>query len=604
MKLLNYWPIALLLLVPVIILFYLLKQRAVEHPYSSIYLWKELYQNRRSDTPWEKLKKNILMILQILTLLVLIFALCSPYLLKGGTGAKNVILVFDTSGSMNMEYENGKSRLDVAKEQAISYLQEQGSDTAITLIVSGDDEALLLQSNVKDKSKAISKIKSLEAACTAGSLDTAIDMVRTLQGQFDDGSEAVFYTDSYVSLNGITGYEVNLYLPADNACVSNIMCDSKEDGITVMAEITNEYSSELKTDLNLYGDDKLLEVRSVTIPAGESQTVYFEHIDYDGTCFSVEINESDALNYDNVGYGVIEGEGHSADVLLVTEQNLYLEKAINVNPAVNLVKISDVKDLAVNEKDAYDLYVFDCQTPDHLPENASILLVGAPYDELYESIPLSGGMTVSAQKDTVTRYIEDLSFGVAAGYRLTVPAFGESFLETAEGSIAFIGEQDNRTIAVLGFDVHDSQLPLMTEFPILIQNILGACISTGMCNDTEIDCGEIMKISSDSSGEAVEVKDPTGEVYTLSVGNASYTDTDIPGFYTVSQKTDGETIKEAFAANFPIAESGTSYTEPGDTGDDTKVVSEVSTSLNLRNYIIALALLLLCVEWLIYVKQN
>ena len=76
MKITYFWPIALVLLVPVIIIMYLLKQKAKEHAVSSLYLWHEMYKNVEANTPWEKLKKNWLMILQIIVLLVLILHLC------------------------------------------------------------------------------------------------------------------------------------------------------------------------------------------------------------------------------------------------------------------------------------------------------------------------------------------------------------------------------------------------------------------------------------------------------------------------------------------------------------------------------------------------
>ena len=81
MKFTHLWPLALIILVPVIIIMYMMKQKAKEQKVASLYLWREMVKNDRANTPWEKLKKNWLMILQIITLLVLIAALTSPYFL-------------------------------------------------------------------------------------------------------------------------------------------------------------------------------------------------------------------------------------------------------------------------------------------------------------------------------------------------------------------------------------------------------------------------------------------------------------------------------------------------------------------------------------------
>ena len=59
MEITNWWPLAFLLLIPVIILLYMLKQKAKEYPFSSSILWKEIYHSVEATKPWEKLKKNI-----------------------------------------------------------------------------------------------------------------------------------------------------------------------------------------------------------------------------------------------------------------------------------------------------------------------------------------------------------------------------------------------------------------------------------------------------------------------------------------------------------------------------------------------------------------
>ena len=51
MKFLYLWPFFLLLLIPVIIIMYLLKQKAVDMPIASLFLWKEMYRNVEANTP-------------------------------------------------------------------------------------------------------------------------------------------------------------------------------------------------------------------------------------------------------------------------------------------------------------------------------------------------------------------------------------------------------------------------------------------------------------------------------------------------------------------------------------------------------------------------
>ena len=105
MKFTHLWPLAFAILVPVIIIMYMMKQKAKEQKVSSLYLWSEMIKNDRANTPWEKLKKNWLMILQIITLLVLIAALTSPYFLSGLVSSGKACIVIDTSASMGFMYD-------------------------------------------------------------------------------------------------------------------------------------------------------------------------------------------------------------------------------------------------------------------------------------------------------------------------------------------------------------------------------------------------------------------------------------------------------------------------------------------------------------------
>ena len=182
MKVLYFWPLALLALVPLIIFMYLLKQKAEKKEVPSLLLWKETYHNIEANTPWEKLKKNWLMILQILLLLALIFALMSPYLLNLGRSSEHVVVVVDNSGSMNAIYEGEKTRFDKAISEACDYVKGLRGGTGISVIASSD-EATLIVTTTEDKEDAIGKIKSITPTLNAGDASAGVEMVKTMQAR-------------------------------------------------------------------------------------------------------------------------------------------------------------------------------------------------------------------------------------------------------------------------------------------------------------------------------------------------------------------------------------------------------------------------------------
>ena len=134
MGFLSFWPLALLVLVPIIILLYILRQETKTKEFSSSMLWQEVVRNMEATKPWEKLKRNILLFLQILTVIIFIAAMMRPWIKGLGGKDAQMILVIDNSASMASLYDDSKTRLEAAKEAACAYVDELSGNTSIYVI--------------------------------------------------------------------------------------------------------------------------------------------------------------------------------------------------------------------------------------------------------------------------------------------------------------------------------------------------------------------------------------------------------------------------------------------------------------------------------------
>src|SRR5271168_2374573 len=118
---LNVWPaaIAAAIAVPLLLVLYFLKLRRREIPVSSTFLWKKAIQDLQVNAPFQRLRKNLLLLLQLLLLMALILALARPVSnYTPGAGKLSVILI-DRSASMSAaDMPGGKTRLDEAKREA------------------------------------------------------------------------------------------------------------------------------------------------------------------------------------------------------------------------------------------------------------------------------------------------------------------------------------------------------------------------------------------------------------------------------------------------------------------------------------------------------
>src|SRR5437868_658235 len=92
--------------IPVVIVFYLLKRKRVAKLVSSTMLWEKFLTDTQANAPFQRLRHNWLLILQLLLLIAVILALSRPYFAaKKGAGILRV-MILDASASMQATDES------------------------------------------------------------------------------------------------------------------------------------------------------------------------------------------------------------------------------------------------------------------------------------------------------------------------------------------------------------------------------------------------------------------------------------------------------------------------------------------------------------------
>jgi drug/metabolite transporter (DMT)-like permease len=106
-----------LALIPLIIL-YFLKLRRPKMEVPSLVLWQSVVNDQRVNSPFQKFRRNLLLLLQIILLCLLVLALMQPFLSADAEVAQYMPVLIDCSASMAATDEiTGKSRLELVKDQ-------------------------------------------------------------------------------------------------------------------------------------------------------------------------------------------------------------------------------------------------------------------------------------------------------------------------------------------------------------------------------------------------------------------------------------------------------------------------------------------------------
>ena len=592
----NLWPLFLLLTIPPVIMLYILKRKYKEEIISSSLLWKEVYKNTRANTPWEKFKKNILLLLQIIIILSVILALMSPFISIGGRSYKNVIIVIDNTASMNTIYNDSNSRLEQGKTLAKEYLNSTKEGTN-TYIISYDGTSNLLLNGDFNKYNATSIIDKISTSYSSGDISDVVSFVKAIGDGVGEEYEALIFTDKQMAISDINGRIVYLGNSGLNASVDNVSHKFVDDKVKVIANVTNNGDSLYEGDFSLYNGEELAAVEGVSLQVGESKTLSFELDSLNSNYLKGELSRKDILMEDNTYYHVVN-ENKVKKILLVTDENVFLEKAFGVIENTEVYKTNDVSNITNN--DEYDLYVFDNKMPEVMPSKGSILFINPNSNELFNV--LEGGEIgqATAVKGSVSSYLENTQFTLSEYNIIETPYYGTNILTIDDNSIGFKGEINDRKIAALSFDLHSTDFALKKEFPILIYELGEELISTGMVYSNNFKAGEKIVVKSSDFESEINVTYPSGEIKELRLGEEVNGELAL-GIYKINQNDNNE----SFSVNFPTSsESDTSVETIGENDNIVHGKSNLKSGFNLTPIFILLAMLVAAFEWILYKKGN
>ena len=591
----SLWPLFLLITVPLLVMLYILKRKYKEEVISSSLLWSEVYKNTRATTPWEKFRKNIMFLLQLIILLLIIFALMKPFLKFGGESYKNIIIVVDNTASMSTIYSD-KTRLEEGKNLAKEFLTSTSEGTN-THIVSFDGSGNLLSTGDADKEISIEIINGIKQSYSSGDINEVMSLVRAIGDNIGEEYETLIFTDKDVNLGEINGKVVSLGNRGTNGSIDTISHKFVENTAKVIATVSNRGTGQYEGDFSLYNGDELITVESLVLGEGEKKTLTFDLEGYNGKYLKGELSRKDIILEDNLYYHVI-GDTKTKKVLLVTEGNVFLERAFGSIPNIEVFKTNNVSNLT--NADKYDLYVFDNANPEIMPSTGSMLFINPISNEFFKI--LEGGKMGEAKviPGQLSSYLDSLEFTIQSYGKIEIPPFGKKFLSIDENTIGFKGEFEGRQIAALSFDFHDTDLTLKKEFPILMYDLGESLISTGMLYKSNFKAGEKVIAKGITIEEELKVTYPKGEVLAIKSGNEIDEDEQL-GLYKLNL---GEE-EELFSVNFPTEkESNTNENGDKQTESLNAVKGDLKRGINLTPFIILLAMLIVGYEWIMYKRGN
>jgi len=510
------WAVLAGVPVGIIALYFLkLRRRPVQVP--STLLWRRSLEDLHVNSLFQRLRKNLLLFLQLLFAFMIMLALLGPRL-KGTSGqGQRVVIALDNSASMAAT-DVSPTRLDRAKAEAKKVIEAMGNDD-LAMVISFSDRARVVSNYTSDRRSLLSRIESVTATEATTSLRDALQVAAGLANPSKQIGEGIvasavvtpklyIYTDGgFADVDGFSlgnlepevvvigppslapptstegsapaeGSSIKIRGPSDNVAILALQTrrnDDKPDLYQVFGRVHNFRAEPVETEAQLFRHDadqpgvegKLVDAIGLKLGPQSEQSFKFDLPSTGLMELEVRIDVKDAQPLDNRAFALI-GNPRKAQVLLITPGNRYLVDTLRTPMAVERADVVVITpDQAKGEPfsrdmkaGTYDLVIFDQFRPETAPE-ANALYFGvmppgpayAKTRDLQRPVILDWDVT-----HPLMQYVRDLStVAVLKATGVDLPVGATPLIESNVGPLAFVAPREGFSDTVVAFALMDGE---------------------------------------------------------------------------------------------------------------------------------------------------
>ncbi len=477
------------LVIPAIVALYFLRVRRPQVPVSSTLLWRSMIKDRQANVPWQRLRFSWLLVLQVLAAMAIVLALMRPAHSAPAPLAAHTIIMVDASAPMRA-IDVAPSRFAEAKKRASQIIGRMGAQDRVTLMELSA-QPKVLASAVGDRNALRQALGRLSPDNAPADLQQALALAASVSGSGTD-TELVLLSDGItdplqapVSLPFRLTYQV-VGTSGENVAITALSAQPGPSGQVGFVHVQNFGTKHHDTTLDWSVDGKLLNAKALSLDGGAGTDLTF------------------------------------------------LQQALRLLPGLQLTGVTSTADAA----QPADLYIYDRFLPPSLP-NAPLLIVDPPTSTVLPTgQAFSPGALQPAAADPLLADLNLTDVHVAAARDLSHANFGRALITSQGGAVVLRRDTPTRGI-LIGFDLHDSDLPLRATFPILVDRLVAWLLP--QASQPSYAPGQEVPLG--ATGGGLSVTRPDGAVVAVAAdaasGPAVFVDTQQLGIYEVARTVGG-----------------------------------------------------------------
>lgn len=623
-----------LLALPVIVAFWMLRLRRPEREVSSTFLWQHLVRDVEANAPWQRLRRSVLLLLQLLCALLLVAVLVRPALDRPAGLAHDLVLVVDASASMSAT-DVPLDRLDAARRAAIDALRGLPSGGRVSVIAAGDT-ARVVANEATDASHAVRAIEGIAPSVGTGDMEAALRLADALAARAT-GSEVLVVTDASApvppGLRLVAPVRVlTVGRERDNQAIAALAVRVDPGGLRrqVFVSVANESASVVPRRLELLADGTVFTARDLALDALTRHDVVIDELPPDARVVEARLTAAsgaeamptmDHLAIDDRAWAVVPGQ-RVRDVLLIGEGSLFLRNALALLPDVDLYGVTEQEwESGTARESDWDLVVLEGVVPDPLPE-APILAFAPPTSSPLGEVAgalAAPGMGALPADEPLLRDVDLSRVHVGRARRLVTPGWARVVVPgPADAPLVYSGSRDGVPTTVFAFALPDSDLPLQVAWPVLLGNVTAELLGRDGSAIAPLRPGAVVELPLERGVTGVRVTLPDGSTQDVvpsaaGSGVATFVDTWQLGVYRVDPVVADATTTSAGSTWFAVDlfEPGESSIAPGDGaglvalgGAHDAAATDGTARDEWWVPLVLLLLVVLAAEWLLYERDG
>lgn len=545
-----------------------MRRRQVVVPFAA--LWERVTRESESRRLWRRLRRLLSWLLQLLVLALVCLSLGDPRPQVWLRDPVSVAIVIDASASMAgpAPDEPGTSRLDLARRRAEQEVLGLGpADRAVVIAASEEIDVVAPLSG--DPAALVPGLARLRARPGEADLARALALAAHVVGE-RPGPRILVVTDGALdpaaaeALVACTAGPIPCEVarvggPPDNVAITTFAARRypyARDKIEVLTTVANLGDTPAKVVLEIEADDAPVGRTTLVLEPGQAKREVLAQLDAARSRFVARLLPVDGegplgMPYDDEAYAVVPPLS-PLDVVLVTDgTNLFLEAALLVlDDHVRLTGLSPAQaregrrpELAEADVVFYDVGAEPL--PSALPD--AHVVIFDPWRSAASPCPIAKRADVArpflTEQDKTHPALDHVvlkDVNIARGTTFeTIP--GDQVLVRSLGEpIAVLREGEHATVA-FGFDPRQSDLPMRSAFPMLVDNLLRWFEQREAGFVASVPLGAHRELALADLGlppegiTRVEVRGPEGPASTLPVERGRFRlRALVPGFYSVT----------------------------------------------------------------------